>query len=61
MNIFKFKDDVDGNYAFVISDTEEKAREILKEKTSLSLSLVSMMSYKEYNLPIIFYNKIMPF
>ena len=68
--IFKYKDEVDGNFAFIIHTDEIKAREVLEEETSLRFLLVatkkledipSALEHWENGLGNIYINQIMIF
>lgn len=61
MRIYKFKDNIDGKYAFIIAKDEALARQRLNEETSLEYFLVDTKSLEEYNKPILFFNTILPF
>lgn len=47
LRIFKYKDGVDFNSAFVIAETEEKARAVLEEDTSLDFQLYGSRFLKD--------------
>lgn len=68
--IFKYKDTVDGRYAFIIHENEEKARKILEQETSLDFVLCGSKfleevpeAYKHWfsNFNYIYINEILPF
>jgi hypothetical protein len=61
MKIYKFKDTVDGKYAFIIAENEAIARAELDKKTSLYCKMVDFKSLEDYNKPIILKNDILPF
>lgn len=70
IHIFKYKDTMDGKYAFIIHTNEEKARKILEEETSLDFMLVGSKKledvpaahefwFNSYNN--VYINEIIPF
>lgn len=68
--IFKYKDTVDGRYAFIIHENEEKARKILEQETSLDFVLCGSKfleevpeAYKHWfsTFNYIYINEILPF
>ena len=75
MYVYKFKDNVDGNYCFIAHETVDEAAAILLDMTTLSFSLVSKKSAGElpekwtnrvkgaYPIPKghILFNSIVPF
>ena len=61
MRIYKFKDVVDGNYAFVISKNIDEAVNSLKLTTSIDFTLIESRSLEELKRTIIVINQILPF
>jgi hypothetical protein len=61
MRIYKFRDLVDGRYAFVLAKTPGKANEALEQITSIKFELVGSKSVLEIDKPIIWKNDILPF
>lgn len=61
IKIYKFKDAVDGRYAFVIAESEQIARIELETKTSIPFELVDYKNIEDYGKPIIIKNDILPF
>jgi hypothetical protein len=61
MNIYKFKDTVDGNYAFILADNSYDAEMLLETKTSLEFELVEAKPISDIYKPIIIKNNIVPF
>lgn len=70
IHVFKYKDTIDGNYAFIIHTSEEGARKLLEEQTVLEFMLVGSKKlddvpaahefwFNYYNN--VYINKIMPF
>ena len=68
--IFKYRDTVDGNYAFIIHTSEEKARKRLEEETVIEFTLVGSKKLEDvpaahefwFNYYNNFYiNQILPF
>lgn len=60
MTCYKFKDQTDGNYIFVISKSEDSARARAATVTSLALVLVGQKPVAELGAVII-YNSVCPF
>lgn len=60
MTVYKFQDDVDGNFAFVIANTQDEAKAALEEKTSIPVIFISYQPL-ENHLPIVWINRILPF
>lgn len=70
IHIFKYKDTIDGNYAFIIHTSEEGARKLLEKETVLEFMLVGSKKLEDvpaahefwFNSYNNFYiNEILPF
>jgi hypothetical protein len=61
MDIYKFQDTVDGNYAFILADDLHDAERLLETKTSLDFELVETKLLCDIYKPIIIKNNIVPF
>lgn len=61
MKIFKYKDVIDGHFAFVLAKSEEDASKKLKETTSINFHLVENRVVDQLTEPIIIRNQILPF
>lgn len=59
--IYKFKDKVDGNYAFILASNQIDAEKILETKTSIDFELVETKHISDIHKPIIIKNNIIPF
>lgn len=46
--LFKYRDTVDGNFAFIISDDEETARKALENETTLPVLMVGSRSLEDF-------------
>ena len=56
--IYKFKDDIDGNVAFIVAVSLDEAMIKMKQLTGLPFSLVEVRPISE---PIVLINFIVPF
>ena len=61
MTIWKFKDNVDGNYAFILAKTKDEAAGILMNLTSIPFEYVDKLEPDHIKKPFIILNKILPF
>jgi hypothetical protein len=61
MKIYKFRDSVDGNYAFILATDLESANKHLKKITSIHFTLSSYRDIEDIKKPIIIKNNILPF
>lgn len=61
MRIYKFRDLVDGRYAFVLADSLMSAMKKLNEVTSVKFMLIDEKSPEDLKAPIILRNDILPF
>jgi hypothetical protein len=61
MKVYKFKDDVDGNYIFILAPNLLSAEEVVKNKTSLPYNCVDIKTVVELERPIVIFNNILPF
>jgi hypothetical protein len=61
MNIYKFKDEVDGNYAFIVAKNQGEAVTTLQKTTSIPFKFVTSKKPEELNRPIVLVNTILPF
>jgi hypothetical protein len=61
MKIYKFKDVADGNFAFIMANSESDAILILERHTSIAFLLVGSKNPSDLNRPIILLNNILPF
>jgi len=61
MKIYKFKDNVDGGFILILSDTLESAVDKVGELTSLETTYIGSKSVSEIPHPIIIKNTIAPF
>lgn len=61
MIIYKFKDSIDGNYAFIIAKTLSKAEQKLKSETSISFDFIGSRNIEDLSESIIIKNDIAPF
>lgn len=61
MKVFKFKDKVDGNFAFILATDFKAARIHLQKNTSIPFSLCEYKEVEEIKKPIILINNILPF
>lgn len=60
MNCYKFKDTVEGNFAFVIAPDIKTAAKKIADVTSLPYVLVDERPVEDLK-PIIIWNRILPF
>ena len=61
MKIYKFRDTVDGNYAFILATDLKSANNHLKKITSIHFTLSSYIDIEDIKKPIIIKNNILPF
>ena len=61
MKIYKFKDTVDGNYAFIMAKSIEEATNTLKERTSIPFKFIKSARPEDLDRPIVLLNNILPF
>ena len=61
MKIYKFKDTVDGRFAFIAANSEHQAKKALGDLTSIACYLVEVKTPDELNRPIVLLNQILPF
>ena len=61
MNIYKFKDEIDGNYSFIVAKNQGEAVTTLQKTTSIPFKFVASKKPEELNRPIILINTILPF
>jgi hypothetical protein len=61
MKMYKFKDRIDGNYAFIIARNEHEAEIELNRHTSLQFDFVESKELKDLKNPIVVINNILPF
>lgn len=61
MLVFKFKDKVDGNFAFVMGISRAQARRYLHKKTGLDFEFIDCKKVEELKVPLIIRNDILPF
>lgn len=61
MNIYKFRDEIDGNHAFIIAKTKVDAITTLEKNTSIPFKLIESKKPEELKRPIILMNTILPF
>ncbi len=60
MKVYKFKDNIDGRFAFVLAASKEEAQQRLDEETSIPFTYVDYR-YVEKMRPTIIRNDILPF
>ena len=61
MRIYKFKDVVDGKFAFIIAKSEREASTTLNLLTSIEYKFIKSIPIDEYSKPIVLLNQILPF
>ena len=61
MKVYKFKDAVDGKFAFIIAKSHEAAGNELVKLTSIPFKLVDTKAIEELKRPIVLRNDILPF
>lgn len=61
MNIYKFQDQTDGNFAFVLATNLQDAIEFLESKTALKFALVEFRPVEQVKTPLLIFNSILPF
>lgn len=61
MKIFKFKDKVDGKFAFVFAKDKEAASNKLAQTTAIPFDLVDFKNASDFDTAIILINHILPF
>lgn len=61
MKIYKFKDNVDGNYAFILAKNLAEAEEMLALLTSVPFNSVGNKYPEDLSRPIVLLNNILPF
>jgi len=61
MEIYKFKDTIDGNYCFIIASNKTESEKVLQNLTAIPFDFIESKAIEDVNLPIIMYNKILPF
>ncbi|TXD52706.1 MULTISPECIES: hypothetical protein [unclassified Polaribacter] len=61
MKIYKFKDEIDGNFAFIIAKNEDEAAATLTITSSIPFKFIESKNIEEHNRPVILLNNILPF
>ena len=61
MKVYKFKDVVDGGFAFIIAKNQGDATKMLQNLTSIPFKFIESKTPEEINRPIVLMNKILPF
>lgn len=59
--IFKFKDTVDGRYAFVLAPTLAIAEKAIQDKTTIPVECVDAQDVDNFPDGLVLVNKILPF
>jgi len=61
MKIYKFKDTIDGNHAFILAQSESEAWAELNKITALKCRLVDTRNPEDLKKPVVILNHILPF
>ncbi len=61
MKIYKFKNKIDGNFAFILAENLDEAIKFLSTKTIIEFDLVDLKEPEELQKPICILNNILPF
>ncbi len=61
MKIYKFKDTIDGNHAFILAQSESEAWAELNKITALKCRLVETRNPADLKKPVVILNQILPF
>ena len=61
MKVYKFKDDVDGNYIFIIAHNLPQAGKAVNQNTSIPCTFIESKMLEELDKPIVIFNNILPF
>lgn len=61
MKIYKFKDEVDGRFAFIVAKNQKEAIKTLQNLTSIPFKFIESKLPEELNRPIVLMNNILPF
>lgn len=61
MKIYKFKDIVDGRFAFIVAKNKGEATKALQNITSIGFKFIESKTPEELNRPIVLMNTILPF
>jgi len=59
MKIYKFKDEVDGNYAFIVAKNQDEAVTALQKTISIPFKFMASKKPEELNKPIVLINNIL--
>ena len=61
MKIYKFKDQTDGNHAFILAQSESEAWAELNKITALKCRLIDTRNPADLKKPVVILNQILPF
>lgn len=61
MQVYKFRDKTDGNFAFVVANSFEDAKAFMKTLTSLEFEFWESRPIEQIKTPFTIYNNILPF
>lgn len=61
VKIYKFKDQTDGNHAFILAQSESEAWAELNKITALKCRLIDTRNPADLKKPVVILNHILPF
>jgi hypothetical protein len=61
MKIYKFKDNIDGRYCFIMAKSKDAALRVVDGLTSIPVTLVDEKRPEELTKPIVIMNEVLPF
>ncbi len=61
VKIYKFKDQTDGNHAFILAQSESEAWAELNKITALKCRLIDTRNPADLKKPVVILNQILPF
>lgn len=61
MQVYKFRDKTDGNFAFVVAKSFEDAKAFMQTLTSLEFEFLESRPIEQIKSPFILVNNILPF
>ena len=61
MRIYKFKDSVDGHFAFILETKKKQATQQMSLLTSVPFTLYDSKNVSELKKPLVIRNEILPF
>ncbi len=61
MKVFKFQDNADGRFAFILAKDKDAAVSKLMSLTSISFEFISAKDVRDIEKPMVILNEILPF